>query len=219
VIFVKEGVQMKQTNFALIFVVAVALTVSFGFQSRTQDAPSDVGPVEYVYATHGGVDLKAYVFSPDPGMSNTPRSAIVIFHGGGWHIGSAEWGFTRARHFAGLGMVSVSAQYRLSDQKAVTPLEAMEDARAVIRWMRSNAETLGIASDRIAAYGWSSGAHLATCAAIFDDSAGDSTVSCAPNALVLFSPAVSLEGDSWPQRLLGDRASADEISPDMLVRE
>jgi acetyl esterase/lipase len=29
---------------------------------------------------------------------------------------------------------------------------------------------------------------------------------------------VSLEGDSWPQRLLGERASADEISPDMHVR-
>jgi acetyl esterase/lipase len=115
-------------------------------------------------------------------------------------------------------MVAIATQYRLSDQETITPLEAMADARTVIRWVRSNADRLGIAPDRVAAYGWSAGAHLAACAAIFEDSDPDAAVSNAPDALVFVSPAVSLEGDSWPQRLLGERASADEISPDMHVR-
>ncbi|UCC85026.1 MAG: alpha/beta hydrolase [Gemmatimonadota bacterium] len=199
--------------------VLVALAVGISPQARAQESTAVVGPVEHVYASPGGLDLKAYVFAPANEDGRAPRSAIVVFHGGGWHIGSAEWAFGRATHFAELGMVAIAAQYRLSDQKSITPLEAMADARAVIRWVRSNADRLGIASDRIAAYGWSAGAHLAACAAIFEDSLPNVTVSNAPNALVFVSPAVSLEGDSWPQRLLGERASVDEISPDMHVRE
>ena len=211
-----NGGTVKQKKALLI---SVAVVVGLAFQSRAQESSPVVGPVEHVYATHAGVALKAYVFSPVPKKTNTRRSAIVIFHGGGWTIGSPEWAFPRAEHFAEQGMVAVAAQYRLSDQKTITPLEAMADARAVIRWMRSNAATLGIATDRIAAYGWSAGAHLATCAAIFDDSPADATVSCAPNALVLISPAVSLGAGSWPRRLLGTRAKVDEISPDKHVRK
>ena len=73
-------------------------------------------------------------------------------------MGEPEWGFSLARHFAELGMIGAAAQYRLSDQKSITPLDAMADARAVIRWMRANADSLGIDGNRIAAYGWSAGA-------------------------------------------------------------
>ncbi len=199
--------------------ILAALLVAVSPQGRAQELASVVGPVEHVYASPGGLDLKAYVFAPADAEATAPRSAVIVFHGGGWHIGSPEWAFSRARHFAGLGMVAIAAQYRLSDQQSITPLESMADARAVIRWVRSNADRLGIASDRIAAYGWSAGAHLAACAAIFEDSDPAAAVSSAPDALVFVSPAVSLEGDSWAQRLLGDRASVDEISPDMHVRE
>jgi acetyl esterase/lipase len=116
-------------------------------------------------------------------------------------------------------MVAVAAQYRLSDQKETTPLEAMADARAVIRWMRAHADSLGIDPKRIAAYGWSAGAHLAASAAIFDGAASEDSVSARPDALVLISPAVSLASDRWVQRLLGDRGSARDISPDEHVRE
>jgi acetyl esterase/lipase len=195
--------------------IFAAILVGVAAESSGQQL-AVVGPLEHVYATHGGQDLIAYVFAPEE-KTPAPRSAILVFHGGGWHIGAPQWAFARARHFAELGMVAISVQYRLSDQQSITPLEAMADARAAVRWARSHADDLGIASDRIAAYGWSAGAHLATCAAVFNDSL-ETGVSSAPDALVLVSPAVSLEGDSWPQRLLGDRASVDEISPDMHVR-
>jgi acetyl esterase/lipase len=188
-------------------------------QARAQDSSSVVGPIEHVYATHDGVDLKAYVFAPVGHTADDPRSAILVFHGGGWHIGEAEWGFSRARHFAELGMVAISVQYRLSDQKSITPLEAIADAKAAVRWARLNSASLGVAADRIAAYGWSAGAHLATCAAIFDESLTGASISTAPNALVLESPAVSVVNDGWFQRLLGARAMAREYSPDEHVRE
>jgi acetyl esterase len=185
----------------------------------SQDKPAAIEPVAHTYATTESLELKAYVFTPQSPKAVKSRAAIVIFHGGGWAQGEAEWAFPRAQHFAEKGMVAVAAQYRLSDRKTITPLEAMADARALLRWMRSNAATLGIDANRIVAYGWSAGGHLAASAAIFNDLAPQSAISSVPNALILVSPAVSLESDSWAQRLLGDRGNVNSISPDKHVRK
>jgi acetyl esterase len=110
----------------------------------------------------------------------------------------------------------VAAQYRLSNGRDVTPVDAMADARAIIRWMRAESRSLGIDPSRIAAYGWSAGAHLAASAALFEDAGA--TVSSRPDALALSSPAVSLDADSWFQKLLGDRGKVADFSPDQHVR-
>ena len=184
-----------------------------GLIGATQAVPAAQGPVEHVYARPDGTALKAYVFSPDtPGAK--ARSAIVLFHGGGWAMGEPAWAFSRAKHFAEIGMVAVAAQYRLSDQKQTTPREAMADARAAIRWVRTQADSLGIDPKRVVAFGWSAGGHLAASAAIFD-----ADVAARPDALVLVSPAVSLVADNWVQRLLIGRGSARDISPDEHVRK
>jgi acetyl esterase len=183
-----------------------------------QVTPRAGEPRTHVFASVGGVDLKAYVFSPTADGTGEPRSGIVLFYGGGWAEGEPAWAFGRARHFAEQGMVAVAAQYRLSDQKSISPIEAMADARAVIRWMRSQATPLRIDPRRIAAYGWSAGAHLAASTAIFEDAAATAG-SARPDALILVSPAVSLVSDQWFQRLLGTRGNATDFSPDLHVRE
>jgi acetyl esterase/lipase len=186
--------------------------------AAAQVEPAQRAPVEHVYAQPSGTQLKVYVFSPDKcGTERWP--AIVLFHGGGWTMGEPAWAFSRAKHFAERGMVAVAAQYRLSDQKEVTPHEAMADARAVILWVRVHADSLDIDPKRVVAYGWSAGGHLAASAAIFGlDDSGDS-VSARPDALVLVSPAVSLVADGWVQRLLRGRGTARDISPDEHVRK
>jgi acetyl esterase len=110
-------------------------------------------------------------------------------------------------------MVAIAAQYRLSNQKNITGLEAMSDARDVIRWMRRNKELLHIEPDKIAAYGWSAGAHMAASAAIFGDSLST------PDALVLVSPAVSPGRDDWFNKILLNRAHIDSVSPEKNVRK
>ncbi len=197
-----------------IVVLATALVVSVLCGSVPAQERA-TAPETHVFATVDGVELKAYVFQPDPAHPK-PRPAIVLFHGGGWILGEPAGTFPRARHYAELGMVAVAAQYRLSDQKKITPLEAMADARAVMRWVRANAAMLGIDPARVAAYGSSAGGHLAISAAIFDDApSGGRAV---PDALVLISPAVDPENDKWPQRLLGERAKVSTISPVAHVR-
>ena len=192
---------------------------------HAQESKKTAAPEMHTYSTVVGVNLKAFVFRPDAGSPTGtgkhtgPSAAVVLFHGGGWYMGEAEWVFPRAQNFAKLGVVAIAVQYRLADQKQLTPLEAMADARAVIRWMRANAAKLGIDPKRIAAYGSSAGGHLAVSAVLFDDAPPGAKVSAAPNALVLVSPAVDLENDPWPQRLLGSRASVASISPAAHVRK
>lgn len=193
---------------AFLFMAILAFTL----QTFAQDEQKS-SYIEYVYSKYGDNKLKAYVFSPEKKEIKESYSAIVIFHGGGWTIGEPAWAFELAQHFKELGMVAIAAQYRLSNQKDVTPLEAMSDAREVIKWMRMNKDSLHIDPDKIVAYGWSAGAHLAASAAIFNDS--HST----PNALVLVSPGVSLQKDDWFKKILMNRVEIDSVSPDKNVRE
>ena len=215
-----EGISEAQMKWRGVCFLNVCILIGpLALQVAAQAGSATSVPVEHVYAKPGGVELKVYIFSPQPQKTPQTRAAIILFHGGGWTLGEPQWAFSRAQHFAELGLVAVAAQHRLSDEKkGITPLEAMADARAAIRWMRTNAVSLGIDPKRIGAYGWSAGAHLAVCAAIFDDADADSRISAAPNALVLVSPAVSLGRDRWLARLLGTRARASEISPDEHVR-
>lgn len=208
---------LRPLVFTLLFTMLLALSIAPAVAAPNR--ASAIEPVAHVYAVADGVELQAYVFADERKSGQPPRSAIVLFHGGGWVMGEPQWAFPRARRFAERGMVAVAAQYRLSDQKSITPLEAMADARAVICWMRTHSDSLGIDPGRIAAYGWSAGGHLAASAAVFDGDSLGSKVSAAPNALVLISPAVSLAPDRWVQRLLGQRALAGDISPDEHVRE
>lgn len=153
-----------------------------------------------------GAPLEAHVF--DPGPSERPRAAIVVFHGGGWYMGDPTWAYGRARRYAERGMVAIAAQYRLaSEQNTVSPIDAVADARAQIGWLRANAARLNVDPARIAVYGWSAGGHLGTAAAQAGDAASR------PDALVLLSPAVDLERDGWFARLIGPERKAEDYSP------
>ena len=183
----------------------------------TQINAQEVSFNEYIYAEKDSINLKAYVFALDERTTKENRPVIVIFHGGGWAIGEPSWAFGRAKHFAKLGFVAIAAQYRLSNQKDITPIEAMEDARDIIKWIRVNKNSLKIDPNKLVGYGWSAGAHLVTSAAIFNDP--NLSVNSIPNALVLVSPAVSLEKDNWFKRLLLNKIEVQKVSPDENVRK
>ena len=88
----------------------------------------------------------------------------------------------------------------------------MADARDIVRWMRRNSTELSIDPDRIAAYGVSAGGQLAASLATIDNGPAN-PINPAPNAMVFISPAVSVEQDGWFQKLLGNRATAKDLSP------
>ena len=130
--------------------------------------PDDVNPpfevpsgvemrADLVYASPGGRDLHLDLFLPPSQDELAP--AVVYLHGGGWRAGNKRQFWRHAAHMASKGFIGVSVEYRLSGE-ATFPA-AVEDAKAVVRWLRANASELGIDTNRIGAAGGSAGGHLA----------------------------------------------------------
>ena len=115
----------------------------------------------------------------------------MFFFGGGWTGGSPTQFEPQSRHLAARGMVAIVADYRVKTRQDAKPADCVSDAKACVRWVRANAARLGIDPDRIAVGGGSAGGHLAASVATLpglDDAKDDKSVSCLPNALVLFNP-------------------------------
>ena len=112
--------------------------------------------VELAYVPNGHERQKLDLYVPE--NSERPLPLIIWIHGGGWRYGTKEdcpvlpW--TRE------GYVVASIDYRLS-QDARFPAQ-IEDCKAAIRWLRTNAAQYKIDPDRVAAWGGSAGGHLAS---------------------------------------------------------
>jgi acetyl esterase/lipase len=137
--------------------------------------------------------LTMTVYKPGGWNSTKTYPALVFFFGGGWSTGNAQQFEPQARYFSQRGMVCFLVDYRVSSRQHTSPFESVKDARSAIRFVRSHAATFAIDTSKIAASGGSAGGHLAAAAAIlntYDESTDDLTVSCAPNALLLFNPVI-----------------------------
>ena len=129
-------------------------------------------PRPFVIREIDGQKLNAYVFQPQGVTSAKPTAAVLLFHGGGWVAGSAEWTSKEANRFAALGLMAVTIDYRLSEGK-ITPIEALDDTRAAFHWVRRHAADFNIDPKRVAGYCVSAGGHLVAAAVTLELLAGD----------------------------------------------
>jgi acetyl esterase/lipase len=184
--------------------------------------------IQKVYKTIDTFKLKVDIFYTDQTFQKVNNTAIVFFHGGGWAYGTPSEFFTTCERYAKMGLVTFSVDYRLSidngetPSKTISPIECAMDAKSAMRWVRENAEKLHIDINKIVAAGQSAGGHLALCTAMIDDyneKSDNLSISCSPNAVLLFSACVNaVEG--WCDRLLGDRRNKIwSISPFHNVRK
>lgn len=154
------------------------------------------------YKRVDGADLKVWLFYPETTNAaagvegaRAPKPAIVFFFGGGWRSGSPEQFVPQCRHLAARGMIAIVADYRVASRQNAKPSQCVADAKSCVRWLRRNAERLGIDPHRLAAGGGSAGGHLAAAVATLpglDEPGEDTSVSCVPDALVLFNPGLMM---------------------------
>ena len=88
-------------------------------------------------------------------------------------------------------MVCFLADYRVKSRQQTSPDACVADGKSAVRWVRKNAQRLGIDPDRIAAGGGSAGGHVAAAAGICDgleEKGEDTSTSSKPNALALYNP-------------------------------
>ena len=108
---------------------------------------------------HGSVPVRIYSPQGEPGQK---RRAFVWMHGGAFMFGDldmheADWTARELAHRA--SAVIISVDYRLAGNGISYPVP-LDDVTAAVRWVRANAEDLGI--DAVSIGGASAGANLAT---------------------------------------------------------
>jgi acetyl esterase/lipase len=157
------------------------------------------------YGEADGTALLLDVLTPDPRPDGL-LPAVVWIHGGGWESGNKRGGFsdTFGPMLARAGFVFVSINYRLSDQ-AIFPAQ-LHDVKAAVRWVRANADALGIDRERIGVCGHSAGGHLAALVGTTGDlpklegESGSRGISSRVQAVAPLSPATDflVIPEGWP---------------------
>lgn len=137
--------------------------------------------------------LKMQVLYPPNFDKTTFYPAIIFFFGGGWNGGTTAQFEPHAQYFTKRGLVCFLADYRVKSRQQTTPFESLKDAKSAIRYIRSHAEEFQINPAAIIASGGSAGGHLAAATALiknYNEEGEDLSVSCIPDALVLFNPVI-----------------------------
>jgi acetyl esterase/lipase len=188
---------MAKTSF--IFLLALSFTFRGSNRILADDAATansdneQVKTGRLVYKKEPRRTLAIYY--PDDWEPSDKRSALVIFR---CRIPNQR------EYFRKLGMVIIKPQLagvnsgQLPNQslkeiaKLPKPRNQVEDTKSAIRFVRQNAEKLGVDPEKIVATGASGGGDLALQSTInraFADARDDQSVSPRANALVLYCPA------------------------------
>lgn len=103
-----------------------------------------------------GEVLSCDIYLPD-GVG--PLPAIVAIHGGAWRHGTKLTMLRHAWKLARAGYVVVAINYRHAPEH---PFPAqVHDCKYAVKWIRANAKRFKIDPERIGAFGYSAGGHLA----------------------------------------------------------
>lgn len=173
----------------------------------------------YVYERRPQGDVLAHLFLPEKDGSE-PRPVVVFFHGGLWDTPTPTQFVPHCLHFASRGAVAVAAETRTAAKHATGPLEAIEDARDLIRWLRHNADTFHLDPHKITIGGAGGGAFLALLATMPKpkDLPATDGFDCFPQALILFSSLVNTASKSPVSDHFPDPKTAKRLSPTNLIR-
>lgn len=149
--------------------LSLTLLLFFSLATTAQTERKITVTENVAYRTDVGTSTVLDVAQPLFGPQQD-RPAILIIHGGGWSAGSKNDHVYRSLmvDYAMKGYVVCNMNYRLI-QEAPMPA-CIEDVRCAIRWMKANAQQLGIDPQRIGTYGHSAGGHLSLMAGVATES-------------------------------------------------
>ena len=116
--------------------------------------------------------------------------------------------------------IAVAAETRTSARHGTNAVDAIEDARDLIRWLRHNADTFNLDPDRITLGGAAGGALLALLATMPKPKQLPPVdgLDCRPQALILFSALVNPTNKGAAHDRFPDGKTAKRNSPIHLIR-
>ncbi len=199
-----------------LYFIPIAIIISLNITFAQDYVPHD----KVVYKQTPQGELKLHIFYPEDFSVNDNRSAIVSFFGGGWVGGNPRQFYQQSTFYAKLGMVAISAEYRVKRFHKTSPFESVQDGKSAIRWVRQNANTLGVNPNQIVASGGSAGGHVAACTGVIlgsEEPGEDVSISSVPNAMILFNPVLDTTEKGYGAEKVKGREM--EISPCHQVHE
>ncbi|MFC5063333.1 alpha/beta hydrolase fold domain-containing protein [Actinomycetospora atypica] len=123
---------------------------------------------DLTYREVGGRALQADLYLP---RTEQPPPGVVYVHGGGFQVGSrTDDAELRLTALAAHGLAVLSVDYRLAPADPFPA--AVHDVRAAVRWFRTHAADLGVDGARLALWGASAGATLASLVALTEAAGG-----------------------------------------------
>lgn len=130
------------------------MDLSRPYQATRRDVP---------FLRHAGVEYLARIWAPAGGPPSG-RTVVLDVHGGAWcdHDRRAGKRYNTALAEAGAVVVAIDFRTGLTHQHPA----ASADVSAAVRWIRANAESLGVDPARVVSVGSSSGGHLAMLSAL-----------------------------------------------------
>lgn len=159
------------------------------------------------YKQNDTTSLFMEVYHPEAIDTTIKSTAIVFFFGGGWNGGSINQFKPHAKYFSKRGAVCFLVDYRVKNRQQTTPFESLKDAKSAIRYIREHGDKFNIDTLKIIAAGGSAGGHLAAATALIDDyneDSDDMSISCKPNALLLFNPVIDNGPGGYGYDRIGD---------------
>jgi acetyl esterase len=112
-------------------------------------------PIELTYKQVDTLKLGLKIYYPTSYQKGQSLPTIVFYFGGGWNGGSITQFEPHALHYANKGIISVLVDYRVKTKHQTSPFESLKDAKSAIRYLRKNAQSLGINPDKIVGSGGS----------------------------------------------------------------
>lgn len=185
-------------------------------ESKESIKPDQMIVYKSVKTPKGKFELKLHVFNPSDHKSGNKTPCILLFHSGGWSSGDPSRYYRQCKAFASQGMVAISVEYRIKGKHGDNALASVRDAKSAVRWVRENAEKLGVDPKKIAAMGSSAGGHLAAAAGnltAFEEDGEDLSVSSKPDALLLISPVFDNSPEGYGHHRKEVRENWKDFSP------
>ncbi|MDF1701323.1 MAG: alpha/beta hydrolase [Planctomycetota bacterium] len=147
--------------FGTALVLAAAIAVGATDAPSTAAEPKVQLHEDVVYGQGGTRDLRMDIAIPSG--ATKPMPCLLVFHGGGWIQGDKAQFRPLVEFIAAEGYVAATVQYRLSRPGVKNPAPwpaQIEDAKCAVRYIRAHAKRWNVDPDKIAAMGFSAGAHL-----------------------------------------------------------
>jgi len=188
-------------NRLINYFIATTVGLIFGFSTCFAQK-------EVLYKKVDSSKLFMEVLFPDTVNRLRNYPAIVFFHGGGWQGGTKDQFYNQAQYFSKRGLVCFLVDYRTENKNHTTPFESLKDAKSSIRFIRKNAHDFYVDPTKIIASGGSAGGQLAAATALINDyneASDDLSISCKPNALILFNPVIDNGPGGYGYERIGDK--------------